>query len=532
MIDIKDNYTASYEDAITRLKEILDKIASRYTKIYSSLEELESFHSIKVNFFEPESKLPVPKQVVTLVFKIPKSLQNKEFSYRIESESVEYPLYESVNLNYFSCLIDRIVSNKSKVAKLLLLHTDFESTRILKLDGDPVKLFTIDEQEDILSQNEGKFFCSQQYEFKSFETATIDKFIKTIWKTLSNNAHDFLEQNNFKLLFEYGKFKFSEENLGKLWKYCDYTGRGKVNYKEFADFCFDFIQCLRSYHQSYYKYTNNSYINEKIKNCVEIMNMHFREYDIEGNNEITYENLKKCLLKENEIFSRKEIEIILKQINPEKNFEYWKFDKILKILFVNYFDYSAIRKEDKIFNYLISIFEKQDIFKVGKLPHSKMKYALLIENKLKMNKVQIMFILYFFNLDQEIDYFKASVIIRDIIADLYSNCFKSQKTEIRLPQFQKFEIFEDVYDAHLKNILNLFVQYDKDFDRLLNKEEFYQFIISLIPFISQEEFEEMFNLTDIDSDGKICYEEFKNKFQTIVNITRIKHVFKDISEII
>ena len=67
------------------------------------------------------------------------------------------------------------------------------------------------------------------------------------------------------------------------------------------------------------------------------MNYHFKEYDTDNNQEISFENLKKSLLKENELFTRKDIEIILRQINPESNFQYWKFDKILHILYYNHF---------------------------------------------------------------------------------------------------------------------------------------------------------------------------------------------------
>ena len=135
----------------------------------------------------------------------------------------------------------------------------------------------------------------------------------------------------------------------------------------------------------------------KIETAVEIMNTHFKEYDFDENNEISYENLKKCLSKESELFSRKDIEIILKQINPNVNFEYWKFDKILKILFDDNFDYTELMKVDKIYKYLITIFSKQDVEQKRRLHYKKMKYALLIEPKLKLNKIQVKIIKLDFN---------------------------------------------------------------------------------------------------------------------------------------
>jgi hypothetical protein len=134
---------------------------------------------------------------------------------------------------------------------------------------------------------------------------------------------------------------------------------------------------------------NSEYIKNKIFHAVEVMNSHFKEYDYDENYEISFENLKKCLSKENELFKRKNIQIILKQINPNVNFEYWKFYRILRILYEDNFDYLQLMKDDKIYKYLINIFEKQDIEKKGKLHYKKMKYALLIEEKLRLNKIQV-----------------------------------------------------------------------------------------------------------------------------------------------
>ena len=163
----------------------------------------------------------------------------------------------------------------------------------------------------------------------------------------------------------------------------------QITYSEFLIFAMDLIHCVRAFHIASDKEVNNSYIDNKITNCVEILNQHFKEYDYQENLEISFENLKKCLSKENELFSRKEIEIITKQVNPNKNFEYWKFDKILRILYVNHFNYNQLCKEDKIYKYLIKLFSKVDEFKEGKLHHKKMKAALLHETKLHLNKTQV-----------------------------------------------------------------------------------------------------------------------------------------------
>lgn len=174
-----------------------------------------------------------------------------------------------------------------------------------------------------------------------------------------------------------------------MWKYSDKDKKNCITYSEFATFCLDLIQCLRAFYIADYKHKNNQYVDNRIKERVNIMNLHFKEYDHEDNEEISFDDLKKCLSKENELFSRKDIEIILKQINPIKNFEYWKFDKILKILYVDHFNYNQLIKEDKIFKYLIKIFSKQDTNATGKINYKRIKYALLIEDKLKLNKTQV-----------------------------------------------------------------------------------------------------------------------------------------------
>ena len=220
-----------------------------------------------------------------------------------------------------------------------------------------------------------------------------------------------IEFNQFIKIFQYSELNyFSEEHIRKLWKYTvidaskksnnnnnnsinnlknDEYLKYKINYKQFVSFCVDLFQCLKAYKISNYQSEKNQYINEKIEYAVQIMQQHFKELDTENNNEISYKDLRDCLFKENEIFSRKEIEIILKQINPNKNFEYWKFDKILKILYYDYFDYNLLMKQDKLFRFLVSIFNNQDVDQKGYIHYSKMRYALLIQEKLKLNKIQV-----------------------------------------------------------------------------------------------------------------------------------------------
>ena len=113
------------------------------------------------------------------------------------------------------------------------------------------------------------------------------------------------------------------------------------------------------------------------------------------------------ILKENELFTRTEIEIILKQINPDQNFQYWKFDKILRILYYKYFNYQKLISEDKIYKYLINIFLKQDPYKTGKLHYKKMKQAFLTENKIKFEKTEILLLLNQFDINKnpEIEYY-------------------------------------------------------------------------------------------------------------------------------
>mgnify|MGYP000927168761 CR=1 FL=1 len=297
-------------------------------------------------------------------------------------------MFDSINLNYFETLLDRIILNKDRGNRTIKLHTNFENSRILDLNGDKLKLFTIEDEENIFSNNLSDYFQSDD-EFHFLSTQEIDNYIKLLWKSVNTQMIEVIKFDQFKLIFEYGELNMTDFDLKKLWTYCDKTKKDAIKYPDFFNFCLDMIHCLRSYYIAKYKFDNNLYNKKKIDTRVEIMNLHFKEYDFDENQEISFENLKKCLSKENDLFSRKEVEIILKQINPEGNFEYWKFDKILKILYERNFDYSQIMKEDKIYKYLITIFKKQDLECNGKLHYKKMKKAFLIEDKLKLNKIQV-----------------------------------------------------------------------------------------------------------------------------------------------
>ena len=160
----------------------------------------------------------------------------------------------------------------------------------------------------------------------------------------------------------------------------------------------------------------------------------------------------KFIIKENELFTRRDIEIICQKINPNNNFEYWKFDKILKILHQDHFNYTELCKTDKIYNYLINIFSKQDTHLDGKISYKNMRYALRIENKIKLNKTQILILLNFFtqNGEETIDYYKNSITLRNIIEELFCSNLALQKLEFANPKFNEYTNFEDLYDSYKK----------------------------------------------------------------------------------
>jgi hypothetical protein len=154
--------------------------------------------SIQIDFFEPEVKKPVPLQKVKLLFKIPMSLKDAAVSFQIENEAVFYPLFDSINLNFFETLLDRITRDKDKSSKSLLLHTNFESTRILTLTGDNLKLYTVEEEESILTNNNSDFF-KYMFDFNDFDTDDIERAIRGLWKALN-------VENKEKIIFDDFKY--------------------------------------------------------------------------------------------------------------------------------------------------------------------------------------------------------------------------------------------------------------------------------------------------------------------------------------
>jgi len=585
---------ATKEECQAFLQRILDKISSRFVKKYlppleNVLEETQFF--IPVEFYECKNKLPVPEHKVVVIFKILRVLKKEGIFFQIENESVSYPLFSSINLSYFESIIDRVLLDKYKTSQALYLQSNFESTRILNLNGETKKLYTIIDDENIFLNNKSEYYRYEGVDL-NFKTPSIDdihRLIKILWKTLvANNLtpmstlievlkkekeknaelqqdklkrtkkdikkdEEELEEEinklkekrkeeskaltmsyeQFKLFFEYSKCNMSEENIQKLWKYTNKKKEQNIDYTEFVNFAVYLIHSLGAFAIAKYKHIHNNCFEKKIKNCVEIMNLHFKEYDTENNQEIAFDNLKKSLLKENELFTRKEIEIILKQINPDGNFQYWKFDKILRILYYDNFNYQKLMEEDKIYRYLINIFQKQDPYKSGKLHYKKMKLAFLTEDKIKFDKTEILLLLNQFdiNKDPEIEYFKASLMLRNIVEYLLGSEIGMQKISIMQSGTLEYEDYEDEYDGYCKQIKDIFIKYDEDFDHILSKDEFVKFIKWLISYIDEETIDELFVIMDQDKDGVLNYQEFKNGFKKLMEITRVRNVMKEIKTI-
>ena len=592
-----DEFKASKEETQALLERILDKIASRFVKKYlppleNVLEETQFF--IPVEFYECKNKLPVPEHKVVVIFKVNRSLDKDGVFFQIENESVSYPLFKSINLSYFESIIDRVLLDKYKTSQALHLQSNFESTRILNLNGETKKLYTILDEENIFLNNKSDYHRYDGVDL-NFKIPTIDdilRLVKVMWKTLvANNLkpmstiieeykkerekalelekekstskkskkemkkeeEEEIEQeinklkeqrkeecknlsmsyDQFKLFFEYSKCQMSEENISKLWKYTNKKKTENIEFPEFVNFAVYLIHTLGAYYISKYKHEHNNCFENKIQNCVNIMNYHFKEYDTDNNQEITFENLKKSLLKENELFTRKEIEIILRQINPETNFQYWKFDKILHILYYNYFNYQKLMEQDKIYKYLIKIFQKQDPHHTGKLHYKKMKLAFLTEDKIKFDKTEILLLLAQFDIckDPEIEYFPASLLIRNIVEYLLGSEIGMQKIQIMQGGCGDYEDYEDEYDKYCKQVKEIFIKYDEDFDHILSKDEFIKFIRWLIKYIDEETIDELFAIMDQDKDGVLNYQEFKNGFKKLMEITRIRNVIKEIQTI-
>lgn len=402
MIQLKEEDIYSDEESIDFLKKLLNNLTQRFTIFYEISKEERDFYFINVKFNEPTNKTPITPFEVQLTFKVPKNHDIDQLTFNIKNESLFFPYNSSINLDFLPTIIDRITNNKYKISQLFMLHTNFETTRIVSKTGDLFKYYTIDEEENIFTNNNSDFFKEKFY-FGPLETNDLSNILKNLWKYLSNKEN-FITFEEFKNLFIFGKINFSPENLNKLWKYVDKYKRNQIKYNEFVPFFVDLFQCLRAFEISQFQIQNNNYIKNKIERAVEIMNQHFIEYDYECNQEISFEDFEICLNKENEIFSKKEVEIILKQINKDHKFEYWKFNKILEHIYHKYFDYKKLMKEDKIYKYLITLFNKLDKENKGKLCWKKIKQGLLIQPKLKMNKIQVNLI--FFNTNIDLNNFK------------------------------------------------------------------------------------------------------------------------------
>ena len=592
----EDEIKATKEEVQSLLERILEKISSRFVKKYlppmeNILEDTQFF--IPVEFYECKNKRPIPEHKVIIIFKVGRNLDKKHIFFQIENESVSYPLFSSINLSYFESIIDRVLLDKYKTSQALHLQSNFESTRILNLNGETKKLYTILDKENIFLNNKSEYYRYEGVDL-NFKIRTDDeilKLIKILWKTLVANdlkpmsviidelkKEKEKEKNNelnnattgkkkkelkkeeeelfeekikklkeerkqecenltmsysqFKLFFEYSKCEMSEENIAKLWKYTNKKKTETIQFQEFVVFAVYLIHSLGAFYIAKYKHEHNNCFENKINNCVNIMNYHFKEYDTDNNQEISFENLKKSLLKENELFTRKDIEIILRQINPESNFQYWKFDKILHILYYNHFNYQKLMEEDKIYNYLIQIFRKQDPHHVGKLHYKKMKLAFLTEDKIKFDKTEILILLAQFDIYKcpEIDYYQASLLLRNIVEYLLGSDIGMQKLNIK-DNNNVYEDFEDEYDEYCQKVKEIFTKYDEDFDHILNKNEFIKFIKWLIHYIDEETIEELFNIMDQDKDGVLNYQEFKNGFKKLMEITRVRNVIKEIKTI-
>ena len=343
-----------------------------------------------MTFNNPNYKLPNPMFKYKLSFKISKLANPKLIEYQFENELVFVPLIEKTNLLYFQTLIDRNIIQKEKNSKQMLLHTTFESTRLQTTDGKKLELYYIEDEDNIFHNNYSEYFMKNK-SIDFFDTLELYDVIKSLWKALSKD--NYLTLEDYKLIYIYGEIDFNEKHKEDLFYYSAKTDKEKLNYTEFIELCIYFFQSLKAYYIAKHKELTNTYISDKIDKAVEIMNIHFKELDYENNSEIAYIDFKDSLNKENELFSRCEVEIILKQINPNTKFKYWKFDKILRILYSDYFDYNKLVKEDKIYKYLINIFSKQDELQKKVIHYEKIEYALMIENKLNLAKSQVRFVI-------------------------------------------------------------------------------------------------------------------------------------------
>jgi Ca2+-binding EF-hand superfamily protein len=189
--------------------------------------------------------------------------------------------------------------------------------------------------------------------------------------------------------------------------------------------------------------------------------------------------------------------------------------------------------EDKIYKYLITIFQKQDPYKTGKIHYKKMKQSFLTENKIKFQKTEILLLLNQFEINKnpEIEYYPASLILRNIIDYLLSSEIVMQKIDISQPNYMKYSHYEDEYDEYCRDIKGIFIKYDQDFDHLLNKEEFSKFFKWLRPYATDKDVEDKLKVMDLDKDGKLNYQEFKAGFKELMERTRIKNVICKIKNV-
>ena len=187
-----DEFKASKEETQALLERILDKIASRFVKKYlppleNVLEETQFF--IPVEFYECKNKLPVPEHKVVVIFKVNRNLNKDGVFFQIENESVSYPLFKSINLSYFESIIDRVLLDKYKTSQALHLQSKFESTRILNLNGETKKLYTILDEENIFLNNKSDYYRYDGVDL-NFKIPSIDdilRLVKVMWKTLVAN---------------------------------------------------------------------------------------------------------------------------------------------------------------------------------------------------------------------------------------------------------------------------------------------------------------------------------------------------------
>ena len=187
-----EEYQATKEETQALLEKILDKIASRFVKKYlppmeNVLEETQFF--IPVEFYECKNKIPVPEHKVVVIFKILRTLNKDGIFFQIENESVSYPLFKSINLSYFESIIDRVLLDKYKTSQALHLQSNFESTRILNLNGEVKKLYTILDEENIFLNNKSDYYRYDGVDLH-FKTPTVEdilRLVKVMWKTLVAN---------------------------------------------------------------------------------------------------------------------------------------------------------------------------------------------------------------------------------------------------------------------------------------------------------------------------------------------------------